>query len=318
MIKEIGRKILIVLIVLIGIVFMIGVPVFGANLLSSGAQQYDEYYRLEDTCVTVSARITSMKEKDDGDGGTDYVTYITYSYNGATFRDVKYKTFGSDKHYGEQVQVEIDPQNPAHLRPDHSGMTQIVLGGLIILIGSIAATVTATHFLTARKVENNWRETYATPYLNTRVVQIDLDCENHYKKHYSVIVSSVFFALCLSFLAHNYIETKTLTASIAYGVTLLVFLVFSFVYYILHNGTQTEVYLITDKLLSIKTEEDSDGNKTDVWAFSCCDRWIPKPWRFVSLTGRSLSCMHVDSEVYIALNRHKEIERVFDAKEFKM
>lgn len=318
MIKQIGKKVLIVFIVLIAILFMVGVPVFGANVLSSGAEKYDEYYRLEDTCVTVIAKITSMKEKDDGDGGTDYVTYITYSYNGATFRDVKYKTFGSDKHYGEQVQIEIDPQNPAHLRPDHSGKTQIVLGGLIILIGSIVATVTTTNFLTARKVENNWIETYATPYLNTRVVQIDLDCENHYKKHYSMIISSGFFALILSFLAHNYVETKTVTASIAYGITLLIFLAFSFVYFILHNGTQSEIYLITDKLLSIKTEEDSDGNKTDVWAFYCCDRWIPNPWRFVSLTGRTLSNMHVGSVVYIALNRNKEIERVFDAKEFNI
>ena len=120
---------------------MILASVMGVNLLSSGAEQYDEYYRLEDTAVTVTARITSMKEKDDGDGGTDYVTYITYSYNGAIFRDVKYKTFGSDKHYGEQVQVEIDPQNPAHLRPDHSGMTQIVLGGLIDVFGFIMSSV---------------------------------------------------------------------------------------------------------------------------------------------------------------------------------
>lgn len=318
MVKEIGKKLLIVLVIIIAIVFMVGVPVFGANLLSSGAEQYDEYYRLEDTCVTVTAKITSMKEKDDGDGGTDYVTYITYSYNGATFRDVKYKTFGSDKHFGEQVQIEIDPQNPAHLRPDHSGMTQIVLGGLIILFGAIAATVVETNVLSARKVKNNWQDTYSTLYLNTRAVQMDLDCENHYKKHYSVIISGVVLVLFLSFLAHNYIETNTFTAPIAYGVTLLLFIVFGFVYYILHNGSEVEVYLVTDQLLCVTTEEDSDGNKTDVWSFSCCSRWIPQSGRFVTISGRTLSDIRVGSLVYIALNKHKKIERVYDAKEFKM
>ena len=298
--------------------FMLFASVMGVNLLSSGAEQYDEYYRLEDTAVTVTAKITSMKEKDDGDGGTDYVTYITYSYNGATFRDVKYKTFGSNKHYGEQVQVEIDPQNPAHLRPDHSGMTQIVLGGLMVVFGVIISSISITTVLASSKAAKNWRTTYTTPYLNTHVVQTDLDYENHYKKHYSVIITGIVSALLLGVLAYNYIETKTYTAPIAYGVTLLVYLIYGYISYIRHNKALEEVTLVYDKLLSITTEEDSDGNKTDVWAFSCCSRWIPQERFFVSLTGRSLNNIHIGSEVYLALNKKKKIERVFDAKEFKM
>ena len=312
------KKIGISFILLMMTVFMILAAGFGAKTLSSGAEQYDEYYRLENSAATVTARITSMKEKDDGDGGTDYVTYITYSYNGATFRDVKYKTFGSDDHYGQVVQVEIDPQNPAHLRPDHSGMTQIVFGGIMIAFGVVIATISVTSILSSIKAAKNWQTTYTSPFLNTHVVQMDLDYENHYKKQYSVLITGIISALLLGLLTYNYIETRTLTAPIAYGVTLLVYLGYGAFTYARHNKALEEITLVYDKLLKITTEEDSDGNKTDVWAFACQSRWIPQPRCLVTHTNKTLSSFRVGTEVYLVLNRDNKIERIFDAQEFKM
>lgn len=71
---------------------------------------------------------------------------------------------------------------------------------------------------------------------------------------------------------------------------------------------------VTARISSMR--EDFDGGKTPVWKFSCCSRWIPCAESFVSLTSRTLNNICVGSDVYLALNKKGEIERIFDAKDF--
>ena len=86
--KSMGKTIILILLSAV----MIAIFVFSSKVIMAGADQYDEINRLEDSYVTIKSNVTSFREESDGDGGTEYGVYISYSYNGRTFNDIRYTT----------------------------------------------------------------------------------------------------------------------------------------------------------------------------------------------------------------------------------
>lgn len=95
---------------LIPVVFLVGGSIaFVARM--------EHYMRVYQNPLVVEAEVTHHAEESDDDG-TDYVSFISYTANGKTYRNIRYETKGNQKKLtpkGTIVTVEVSPEDPSQL-----------------------------------------------------------------------------------------------------------------------------------------------------------------------------------------------------------
>ena len=61
-----------------------------------------------------------------------------------------------------------------------------------------------------------------------------------------------------------------------------------------------------------------DGNDTTFWVLSGCKDWIPQKQQLVTLTDKTLKSFDVGDSFILAVDGKRNVQRVFDAKEFRL
>ena len=286
-----------------------------------GIKDYDEFSRLESSAVKVTATITSIEVVNDVDD-SGYETYITYEYNGTKYTDIKYKKLYTQPSYGEKVTVEIDPQNPARLRPLDSGITQIVMCGLSYIFIAYLLTLTASKKIIYNKEKtDNWKNIYNSEYINVEIIKRDIANFKKNEKNLllkcSIIIVALLFCVSIVYCFIN----KTFTAILSIIPIMILYLGLIYITFVRYSKLIGKCWVEKDILIEKKQEYVGVGEnteKTEVWVFKNSGDWIPIEESFVSLKDQTLSDFSLYSEFYLAKELGKGIIRVFDAKEFKL
>ena len=107
----------------IGIACILGLMLFfGPIQLVSEIQDLIYYNNNKDSIVEISAVITDISEKPSGDGGSDYVAYVSYEYNNKTYNRVHFGNVKNDSQLNSTVNIQLFPDKPNEIvKSDYVG-----------------------------------------------------------------------------------------------------------------------------------------------------------------------------------------------------
>ena len=105
-----------------------------AVVIMVGINTKHHYHETKDQFVQVEAQISRIKITEDDDGDEHYKVYISFTYDGKEYEDIRYGKYSSAMHEGDKLTVTIDPTKPERL-PDN-GTLPIVLGSIFFTIAS--------------------------------------------------------------------------------------------------------------------------------------------------------------------------------------
>ena len=116
-------------------------------LIIPGVKIMEHYNRVYENPLCVEATVTNNKAVDDGEGHTEYESYITYVVNGVTYQGVHYKTVNRQEQLtdiGQIVSVEVSPEDPGVLVSKMLGRAGgYLMMGLILFTMLFSAECTA-------------------------------------------------------------------------------------------------------------------------------------------------------------------------------
>ena len=125
------------------VLFTVAIVALLLFLVGSGIRNLDHYHRVRTNPLIVDAVVTRHGESEDSEGHTDYDSYITYTVNGITYKDIHYETEGSQDKLtpiSESVTVKVSPEDPSRMldRLENNGLGMMVIGTMLVAIfGSI-------------------------------------------------------------------------------------------------------------------------------------------------------------------------------------
>lgn len=291
---------------------------FAGKMMESGAEQRDEYYDLKDRCVSVEAIITNIEETKNVDDETEYDVYVSYRYNGRKYSNVFYQTYRKEVESGEKVDIEIDPEDPKQVLPKDSGNFSYIFGIVGLCVICYCGVMFVSNALAMGKTKKNWKFVYASPYLTSQMVQKDVNQEWYYTNQYTVWSVGIIAAFLVIRGIINYYYTSSPTASFAYGIVLLVLVFLTYRNYKAKKILLKKIELVYSKLLQIRVDSDIDGNDTTTWVLSWCEDWIPRKNQLVTMTNKTLTSFNVGDSLIVAVDGKRQVQRVFDAKEFRL
>lgn len=133
----ITTKIGLALLVSVGILSILAMLVFfGPVQLVKETQDLLFYHNNKDSVIEVGAVITDIVE-EVGDGGADYVAYVSYKYDDKTYNNVHWKNVDSYSQLNSAVNVKISPEKP----------DEIFRSGYIYIIGVIWSFIVTVLFI---------------------------------------------------------------------------------------------------------------------------------------------------------------------------
>lgn len=71
--------------------------------------------RFVQSAVEVSAVISEIESYRDSDGDTEHRVYVSFSYGGQRYEDVRLNEYSSGMYEGKEIKVMLDPDNPRKL-----------------------------------------------------------------------------------------------------------------------------------------------------------------------------------------------------------
>jgi len=130
----------------LGIFFIIVIYIiFGPYALIKGIGNVAEYHRNKDNVIEIPAHVSYIEDSNDGEGGTDYYHYITYTYNDRQYNNVYWKRTGYSNSYaiGSPVTVKISPSKPDEIfRSGLDNYTDPIFPFIFTIMGIFAGVVT--------------------------------------------------------------------------------------------------------------------------------------------------------------------------------
>lgn len=114
----------------------VGLLLVGLLLCLLGLPGTREYHRVKDELVEVHATITGASI-----GSEHHRVYVTYTYDGKVYEDVKLNAASSDMREGMQITVPIHPDDPG--KPVYNTMAGIFGFGLFYTAFSALAAIAA-------------------------------------------------------------------------------------------------------------------------------------------------------------------------------
>lgn len=295
----------------------LGFSIFG---LFDVSKDFDEYYRIKNIAVTVEAKITYVKEidnSDDDSDDTDYDAYITYTYNREKYQDVLYKRYEKKPDISKTLYVEIDPENPTHLRPLNNGIGYavlcIIVSTIFIAIPSSALIILLPPII----AKNNKKNIYTSRKLSNQAVTEDLLFESRLKQKIPKII--LIFLLVIYFLSMiiSYFLSRSYTAPTLFIIySLILTSIYLIVFKLLIKKSEdVSVIIIKDKFIDTSKYSDNDGHDTYYWKFEKQNSWQMDENQFISFSGLSAKDVEKGTKVYLALNNGR-IVRVFYGEDF--
>lgn len=104
----------------------------GLALLIAGGFCLGSGIRYSQTAEPVSAVITTINTHYDTGNDIDHDVYVTYTYDGQTYEDVRLNFWSSDMNEGDNITLYCKPDTPA--KP-HSVSPNYLIGTLLLFMG---------------------------------------------------------------------------------------------------------------------------------------------------------------------------------------
>lgn len=223
------------------------------------AMQRDEYLRLEHTAVQLTAYVTRVKVNQNNDYRDDYTHYVSYQYMDEEYRDVRLDTRSQRRPLNTPVTIYVDPDDPAHLRPDDPGANGVLMGLLFSGPTLVALIWLGGRWLTGRAVRREQPALYISGRLTKDTILKDINLERTHAvanvKRLFGVAAAIVALVCA---VHQLIRgTGAMIAALAPALVLPA--LFTWLYVRAVGKTVDDVQLLTS-VYSQQTERDSDGD----------------------------------------------------------
>ena len=274
------------------------------------------YKRLNGVTAAVAAEITAV-EQYDTEGATDYIAYVSYTYNGETYTDIRYDAYAKPPKIGKIITVELDPQDPTFFLPEKPDIFWLFFFPIMFLIpGSLLMRHSLSVAIGCKKAAKQWPTVYGGIFLNGDVVCKDLIYANRIRAGASLIVSGCLVVLFAGICCVNYLRFHLGAVFLPYGLALIPVLIGVRNAHMAYNKTdKPNIELIADTIES-KVTEDDDETITHYFMFSKMGKWEHDPDIFVDVKETVFHELGAGDQVILAVDDRREILRVFSAKDF--
>lgn len=123
---------------IVGAVFAL----FSVLFLIIGIIVFCSVSKTEREGTEVVATVTSVESYRDNDGDISYRVFVTFTYEGNEYKDVKLGYYDSTTYEGNTVKVIVDPEHPRNIVKRGEGIFFILIFGFFALIfGIIGFTI---------------------------------------------------------------------------------------------------------------------------------------------------------------------------------
>lgn len=285
------------------------------------AFQRDEYLRLEFTAVELTAYVTRVRENSNDDSPNDFTHYVSYEYNGVTYKDVRYDTEKRARALNTPVRIMVDPDNPAHLRPENPGVVISLLS--VLLTGPMATLLLwlAAKLLTQRAVKQEHPALYLSSRVTEAIVLKDINLERNYAvKHVKLLFSLLAAVIAAACAVHQALR-GTGSLMMALLPALVVPVIFLWLY-VRHVDQPVEKIQLITSTHSKVTERDSDGDLVTRDDFTGALVTPGSSLNAIFVTNRRVSWEEVSAEqhefIVAVTPKDMNIQRIFSPREFSI
>lgn len=106
--------------------------IVGLSLLAGGLFTLVSGIRYQQKATPVQAIITYIESYRDSDGDVSHDVYVTYSYGGVTYEDVRLNEYSSSMYEGKEITLYLDPSNPKRVKTSFGAY---MVGGILMAMG---------------------------------------------------------------------------------------------------------------------------------------------------------------------------------------
>lgn len=146
--------------IFLGIFTLTGIGLLiGGIFLLKGAVEFREKGE------EVTARIIRIEDYYDSDNDLNHNVYVTYTYNGKVYDNVRIHFYNSGMFEGKEITLLCDPENPQYTVStsifNSAGFMLIFMGIIFSAVGVIPFTITMMKKYKAKKLLQNGKVLYA-------------------------------------------------------------------------------------------------------------------------------------------------------------
>ena len=275
-------------------------------------RDHDEYRRLEDTAVQVTARIVRVKEHEVDDD-TDYKLYITYTYQNRNYSNIYYKTVNKARTVGEHVTIHVDPADPTCLRPDDPGLF-VLLPGFFAGVAAFGLVCYLGGELAKDAAQANWPMHYGTGLLSSELVQQDIQQELARAWILRLVVTGVLLAAAVIGAALYRSAYGTATGFWAFLFPAVLALVAVLLW---TRPGEPQVQLETVTFEKFQTDRDSDGDPVRMICFTELGALKVSACELISLTGQDWKAATQETTTFYAALVNGKYTYFFSSREFR-
>lgn len=156
------------LILFLSIFTLIGIGLlFGGIALSKNAAHFREI------AEEVSAKIIRIEDYYDSDGDMHHNVYVTYTYNGQVYDDIRITFYNSGMFEGKEISLLCDPESPKHVMSTsffNTGASVLLFMGIIFASVGVVPLIIA---IVKKCKKNNLKEKGAVLYATVELVDIN-------------------------------------------------------------------------------------------------------------------------------------------------
>lgn len=117
----------------------------GVAFVIAGIVKYINTKEFVSKAALVDARVSRIESDNDDDGDTEYTAYVTYTYEGTRYENVRLSEYNSFLYEGRTVELYLDKENPKNVRiKSVIYLFEIIfigVGGLFLLISALIVVV---------------------------------------------------------------------------------------------------------------------------------------------------------------------------------
>lgn len=98
--------------------------------------------KAENSGDEIEATVTRIEEYSDSDGDRNYRVFVSYTYNGTLYEDVRLDFYDSSTYEGNTITLVVDPKNPTKvLKKGEAIFFLLIFGFFFLVFGSIGFTI---------------------------------------------------------------------------------------------------------------------------------------------------------------------------------